>query len=348
MEFREKEYPTHFSKDVVDVLTAMSFTNGRGVRLHGSSMIRSQQYSGDYDGVERVPIRSLREGARRFKDVIKRLRAMANVRIGDIKCGEIAEWDVMRGAKVVDGKIVGFDLVRAEAVLERLKRKDTLRIETPMDLLTAKKNYRDHIVRWTPGEILDGRKRLWDGRTVSLEEMMPTGMTKVDVIAIVNGRATEFSLIYEFERKGKVLNPIPSDVVNALREDILYYASSNPFKALKRRFALAKIEGDERVGKALTPLLNSDLGRLYKLIGRLSALEELVGGPNPPTAEIVRETDLLREDLGSIFALSDILKEDSELIGRVKSILKRPTKSKFEAMKHHLQTVLNHHTRLAF
>lgn len=350
MEFTEKRLEDHFSEPVMDVLRKMSFTDGKNVRLHGSAMIRSQQYFGDYDGVERVPLRSLSDGAKRFKEIVKRVRADERLRIDDIKCGEIPEWDVMRGARVVDGRIVGVSLPKSKRILERLSWSDRTeseldRIRTPFDVLAAKKLFRDHIVRWTALEILAGEKRLPDGRVYTLEEGMTSGMTKMDTIAIVNGRAMEFSLIYEFEMDGRVLNPLPTDVFTALREDILYYSTTNPFKALKRRFALAKLEGDTETGKMLTPLLNSDLGRLYRLIGAVSTLNKLI--PSRNLGEIRRQLDVLREGLGTIYSLTDVLKNEHAIIGRLNATLRNPTRLSLSQLETTLQALLDHATRLA-
>lgn len=344
--FEERKLDSHFSKGVLDVLRAMSFPGG-GVLLHGSAIVRSQQYFGDYDGVQRVKVKRLSTTARDFGTILKRLRAMPNVRIGDIKCGEVDEWNVLGDAKVVDGKIVGFNVVHAKTVLDGIKWSshsptELDAIRTPFDLLDAKKTFKDHVVRWTPSEVIAGEKTLNDGRRYTLEEGFKTGMTKLDVVAIVNARAVEFSLIYEFEMNGTVLNPLPTGVADALREDILYYSKTNPFKALKRRFALAKIEKDIPTGRLLTPILNSDLGRLYRLVGRVKTLADT----DLPTSDLLPQVDLLREDLGSLFTLTDVLRKDSELIGRLNEILRHPVKSKFPPFEKHLQAILNHNTRV--
>jgi hypothetical protein len=53
-ELRVKEYPTNYPEDVRTILKSMSFNDGRGLQIVGSSSIRSQQYAGDYDGYQVV------------------------------------------------------------------------------------------------------------------------------------------------------------------------------------------------------------------------------------------------------------------------------------------------------
>jgi len=51
-----KEYPTNYPADAIAVLDSMSVTKGKGVELVGSMSLRSQQYAGDYDANDFVPL----------------------------------------------------------------------------------------------------------------------------------------------------------------------------------------------------------------------------------------------------------------------------------------------------
>ena len=50
----KKNYPDGYSSDALEILTKMSFTNGRDLKILGSMSLRSQIYAGDYDALEYV------------------------------------------------------------------------------------------------------------------------------------------------------------------------------------------------------------------------------------------------------------------------------------------------------
>lgn len=357
-ESASKSFPEHYPADVLDVLRAMSLTGLKGVKIMGSMSIRSQQYAGDYDAHEVVHVRSVTAAANALGDSMKKLRAMPNVRIGDIKCGEVSEWRVIpESAGVVNGRIEGYNAQESAKVVDMLpssvmgkneKAKLVRRLQgvkAPIDLIRLKKDVKVHVVRWTPAEVIAGQKTLVDGQTYTLEDgIQSPALTKVDVIALVQGRLTEFSIIYEFHSHGKILNPVDINPVQSLREDILYYAEEGKmFKALKRRFALAKIEKDGPTMKILTPILNSDLGRLYTITGDIGTMLQLFDYKTPPVKEIRREIDAFRGRLGNLYQLDDYLRQDKDILGEIETLGKLPTtkvKMGLERVKQRLEGIL--------
>jgi hypothetical protein len=323
----------------------MSFNEAKGLKIVGSASIRSQQYAGDYDGYQVVELSASsdtaagQEIARQWQANIKRLRALPDVFIGDIKCGSIPQWEVVpQAARLVDGKIVGYNPLRSRAVVDRLAAAKIItpteataarellpdRLDVPL-FLRAKQEIKFHIIRWTPAEILTGRKKLRDGRVIRLSQAcrLP-GMAKMDAIGKVQGsRFTEFSVIYEFRNKGKVLNPYRYDIRESLREAaVAYKQDGNYFKVLKRLYTLARYENDLETVKELTPLLNSDLGRLYHIVADMRTLVSLLQQPRVPIAEIRYEVDQFVGRLSGIYKLEDVLKNEGEVIGRLHSIVK--------------------------
>jgi hypothetical protein len=198
------------------------------------------------------------------------------------------------------------------------------------EFLLAKQKIKFHIVRWTPPEVLRNAKVLRDKRTMTLEQAFssPT-ISKMDVIGLVQrNRFTDFSVIYEFRNNGKVLNPDKIDIGQSLKEAILAYsAEGNWFKVLKRRYALAKYLNDVDTVKKLTPFLNSDLGRLYHIVGDIGTLTNLLDNFSGVPMDIVRyEIDQFRNRLSTIYSLQDYLKNESEVFGTINRILKLPQK----------------------
>ena len=352
-EARTKSYPENYPSDAMAILDAMSFSGGKDVKVLGSMSLRSQQYAGDYDAFEVVNRKGnvdkvLDDLVSEFQTIIKNLRGMKNVFIGDIKAGSIEEWRVIpQDAGLVDGKVVGYnpiqskakvdELYKAKVITEGEKRSadELLKGTTPENFLLARKKIKFHIVRWSVPEILQGSKVV-RGRRYTLQEAFSSPViTKLDTIGLVqNNKYTDFSIIYEFRYDGKILNPSFEDVGKSLSEDIIAYkAENNPFKVLKREFALAKFRGDDKTIKSLTPVLNSDLGRLYSLLSDVGTLIQLLEDKQKVPLDKVRyEIDQFKARMANVYSLPDFLKTEHTLLGHIASALK--TTSREQLLTH--------------
>lgn len=370
-EARTKSYPENYPSDAMAILDAMSFSGGKDVKVLGSMSLRSQQYAGDYDAYEIVKRTGKREKvlddlASEFQHIIKNLRGLPNVYIGDIKAGSVEEWRVIgRDAGLVDGKIVGYnavaskrkvdELYKAKVITEGEKRSaDELLKDTPSpeDFLIARKKLKFHIIRWSVPEVLQGSKVLRDGRRFTLQDAFssPT-ISKLDTIGMVqNNKYTDFSIIYEFQCDGKVLNPSFEDIGKSLSEDIIFYKNeNNPFKVLKREFALAKFRGDDATIKKLTPVLNSDLGRLYSLLSDVGTMIALLEQNHKvPMKNLRYELDQFKARMANVYELPDFLKAEHTLLGHINSAMKTTSKSQLlthlNAIEKLIQSSLTHNT----
>jgi hypothetical protein len=342
---RAKDYPEDYPSDAITILDAMSM--GDAIHLVGSMSIRSQQYAGDYDGYEIVEkkgsnkecVRELRE---RFQSNTKELLSMKNVFIGDVKAGVIEQWRVIpRTAIVKDNKIVGYNSVAckrrvADLLQQRIITESEAKVASALlkdnptlgEFLFAKNEIKFHILRWAVAEILANSKALRDGGSITLEEAFQTpGITKVDVIGLVqNNRFTDFSVIYEFRCNGKVLNPEPINIKVSLMESIIAYeAEGNYFKVLKRLFALSKLKNDKKTLEELNDILNSDLGRLYHIVGDMDTLLALFEEHKQIPIVLIRfEIDQFIQRLSTIYTLGSYLKKDDAIVGEIRRILKMP------------------------
>jgi len=366
-ESKTKTYPDDYPDDVIQILKAMSFTDGKSIMLLGSMSLRSQQYAGDYDGYERVNLKeksteaALKHLAHKMKENVKALGRMKYVYIGDIKAGIIEEWrivnrDIGLNAK---GKVVNYsaeqsrsrvdELLRAKVITEK-EAKETLALLkptlSPAEMFDAEKNIKFHLVRWKVPEVLAGYKILRDGRKYTLEEAFhsPT-ITKVDVIALVQqNRFTDFSVIYEFSNNGKALNPDVVDANKSLKEDIAYFTlSGNYFKAIKRQFALAKFKDDAATMKRLTGILNSDLGRIYHILGDVETLLALLEDKQPPLPVIRYELEQFKSRMSNVYTLPSFIKDQHHMIGVIESALKTPKKETLKARLEEIQKALEKH-----
>lgn len=355
---REKTFPANYSESVLDILNRASITGLKGVKIMGSASVRSQQYSGDYDAQDKVNITSFNTCAKDIQDVIKRIRE--DCYITDFKIGEVPEWDVVKGS-LREGKL-NFKLLESLAVLDKLKDNKIIseaeykgaerllrNVDSPLTFIEARKGIRFHILRWKSGEILAGVKDA-RGYKITLEDALASGgMVKLDLIASIESQFTEFSMIYNLFLHKKEITPHSSnaEVEAAIKEDIIYYNNRNPFKAMKRAFSLAKMKKQYKELEKLLPVLNSDLGRLYQIVGDLESLHALLEQENPPVAEIKENLDEMKARMGSIYSLKEFLDAEYEILGRIESMRKMPIKTLKPAifsLHTELQGILNEAT----
>ena len=302
-----KKYPADYTPEVLQVIKAMSFTEGKRVKLVGSFTLRNQVYAGDVDGLEFVPVRSISALVNKFKDVVRRVMALPTTYISDIKCGSVEEWKVIPDtATIKEGRVVGYDATKIKAKVKKLY--DTNVIDeseytyanrllksnpNAVEFLAIRRELRYNILRWTPKEVIKGYKILQDGRKYTLEMgvVAPT-ITKMDVVSWVNGnRFTDFEMIYEFHKGKAVLNKGLADMDIAIRENILVLRrEGNYFKMAKRMFALARYYKWKHDLKPLSELFNIDLGRLNSIYGDAEALNFIIEeAENIPKDKVLSE-----------------------------------------------------------
>lgn len=356
--YAQKAFPANYSHHVLNILTAMSLTDLKHTVLIGSAALRNQLYAGDFDAQEKVNVKSATDLADRLKESVKRLRAIPECFISDIKCGEIKAWNAFQPtARVEDGKILDFNIKQSQTIIDGLRTENVIsesearesnhlleKATTPLAFLTARKTIRYHILRWKPMDILNGGLH-YRGQDITLNDaIMSGGMIKTDVISNIVDRFTEFSMNYDVFIGGKRITGVYPNIVNSLKEDVLFYKKSAPFKALKRYLALAKITKSEKAAAFLIPILNSDLGRLYQIVGDLSTLETLLEHRLGSVAEIKAQIDEMKARMGNLYQLRDFLKKEHGIIGDIEAILKSPVPTmqrKLSVLIDELEEILN-------
>jgi hypothetical protein len=349
---KEKKFPDNYSDSVLDIVKKASFNNNLNIKILGSASIRSQQYAGDFDAECNASIDL--DPAPKFKNIIKRVRESCY--ITDFKIGHVKEWDVMNGS-IKENK-VDFSLPKSLSVLDKLKADKIISpaeykgaerllraIKNPLTFIKARKGIRFHILRWLPSEVLAGVKEI-RGRSITLNDaIFSGGLIKLDFITSIDDRFTEFSMIYNLYLNKILVTESPKNVVDSLKEDIIYYNTTNPFKALKRLFSLAKITKNLEEIEYLSPILNSDLGRLYAIINDLATIHMLLD--IGVESRIYENLDELRARMGSIYSLKSFLEAEHEIIGLIESMKKMsPKRLKPAVFNLHteLQQILNETT----
>ena len=352
-----KEFPDDFSDDAAGVLEDMTF--GGKATVMGSMGLRDQLYAGDYDLFETVNVVHLSVVVKKFQSIVGTLQKRKNCYIGDIKSGIVPKWDVLRDLALKDDKVVGYDHARIVSELndmykhqiisasERNASLDLLKVHMkPADYYLAKDEIKFHIVRWTASDVLDGSVTLRDGNKLTLADAFKSpSITKLDVIAWVSGnRYSEFSAIYRFVKGKEVLNPTPSSPAD-IRKSILesmgaYRESGNYFKVLKRYYSLARMNKDTRLMALLTPILNSDLGRLSLVITDINTLQDLLEMARKfPTEKARFEIDQFIARLSNV-SLPSVAGRQHTLNAHIRRVQKLPP-AKMEGPLEKLKLALN-------
>ena len=358
-----KPFPEAYSKDAVEILDTMAF--GPDLKLLGSMSLRSQLYAGDYDGFEIVKTTgplpaALTNLRKKFQTNISALGKMDNVFIGDIKAGSVERWRLLpRETKIVGSSVVHWDYAAAMAKLHAMMVEGVLSPEevkeataslkpkmTPSDFFDARAICKFHVLRWKPAEVAANRLKLRDGSFITLEEAFQCpSIAKLDVIGWVqNNRFTDFSVIYEFHNGSKILNHDPIDIEDSLKADIAYYrAKGKYYKSLKREFALAKVTGDIKTINRLSPILNSDLGRLYVVYGDIGTLTNLLKMPHVSLENIRFELDQFIQRLSNVYGLDEFLRAEPTIrreIHRIGKLSRQAMIAPLEALEDKLQGIL--------
>jgi len=283
-----KSYPFNYPEDVKRVISAMIIPGG-ALEVAGSVAMRTQNYWGDIDALEKIDMKSPTKVASDIQDVIKRLQKIPNTYVADAKIGSMEEYRILdRNTRINHGKLLNYDPYRGQRVVDnipfitdeekRVYKALLIQKPTMAQYFAMKDLFKDHIVRWTTKDILSGRVELPTGKSMTLEEaiMCPT-MIKIDAISWLSGdRFVEFSMIYELFKNGKPINErLP--VEHNIRENIIeYFLKGEYVKVLKRIFSLANIHGRKRTIDLLTPILNSELGIIYQVVSDATTLLEML------------------------------------------------------------------------
>jgi len=349
-----KPYPYGYSQEVVNIIKKITFSKGDNnyFVINGSAGITSQMYYGDYDIMETVDetvfkmkgltfdnyIELLVE---RFQNIIRKLLAIDLLYIGDIKCGEIAEWNVSsvtQLTRLLDKKIISKD--EYNTAVKELKCD------------TCFRSRRFGVIRWSPEDILKGYKILRDGRKYTLADGIKSssGMTKLDIIYYINSKFTEMSVIYRFKYGDKEFAVSKKEIKDLIYETgMLNYMEGKFFKVIKRMFSLARIDNDdERLGQ-LTTILNSDLGRLYSVISDINTILYILDNVKSiPKKRLKNEIQEFRSRLVNVYTLNHWMKLELYILKAIYKLQFVKTKGKLyeklSEIDEILQALLNYYT----
>jgi hypothetical protein len=303
----ERRFPEQYSKELIKVLKLISIGTPYIV---GSSADYQIMYSADYDLMEEVILR--RGIVKKFQDKIQKLEKIGKVI--ETKIGEISQWNLLKKPYIENSKVHNYNQKDEMAHLATLWQKEIITHDeymlgskllkphlNPIEFLTARKELRFGILRWTNSEIYKGYKELRDKSIIYLEDAFKSkGITKIDLLAWVNQKYTEFSnIILWTNRSGKRYAYIPA-VKKALKENILEFeAEGNYIKVAKRMYSLAKQFKDASIIESLQSILNSPIGKLYMVTSDMEVLEEHASSITQ--ARKRKQIDLLKDQFAKLY-----------------------------------------------
>jgi len=330
-----KEYPDGYSEDALRILNAMSFTNGKDVKILGSMSLRSQVYAGDYDAFETVLTTGSKETVlnnlvKKFKQIVKDIESMPNTFVGDIKSGSIEEWKIIQEPYNYSKSLEKLEELFSKKIISKEMfeqgKKKIKPNPTKLEFLALQREFRPNVLRWTSREVLLGFKKLQDGRKFTLQEAFQTPIiTKFDVVSWVqNNRFTDFSMIYEFKHNSTSLNHEISNIEESIRKNIfVLFHEKNYFKMAKRMFSLAKYKQYQDILEKLSPLFNGDAGRLYMVYGDIGTLESLLENHETISqSKLDFEIDQFKNRLSNI-SFQKYISKEHEILGIIDDILER-------------------------
>jgi hypothetical protein len=363
---KEKKYPLNYPPDVLAVINALAF-DSTNVKIAGSMALMSQQYAGDFDLFEVVkseaPTRNaaVESFCNGFQNNIKKLMKLPDCYIGDIKCGVVPEWEVVKG-DVKHGHVVGYDALEARRRLKQLEADGVISDEeaadaarlikpspTPEEFLIAQKEIRPQIVRWKPNDVLRGYVILRNGRRFTLAEGItsPT-LSKIDAVSLVqNSRFTDFSCIYSFRWRSTILNDEKSEGLHEMKKNILYLESDGQyFKLSKRIFSLLK-NTKSKLLEPLSEMFNGDLGRIYSIISDIDTMLFLLDNEGAvPLKRLQYEIGQFRFRLGNVYSTKRVNTDRvlDELV-RLEKSPKGEMVRGLELLKNALSSILNNEAK---
>jgi hypothetical protein len=338
-----KAYPDNYSKAVTNVIEKIAFNKGKDAIPIGSASLRSQQYAGDIDINQFLPKSFMAKAGPVFQTMIRDLLNEKDIYIGDIKCGYIDKWLIVEDDVITDGEKVlnmqkakSLTAVRqavADRALSEKEGNEAIKLieagPTPTGLFRLREIAKIAVLRWTPKEILDGKKELVNGKTITLQEAINTdGLFKLDIVAWIAERFIDLSIIYFFS--GSINAKIDEETKKALADSFYEeQAEGNYYKACKRLFALSLAENIEKPIVLLNELFNSDYGRLYLLKSDLTVIEYLLENiENVSVDRIKLELDNMRARFGLIYDVPEFLRAEPTILGRLLRAEKLPETAK--------------------
>lgn len=311
-----KKYPENFSKDITDVISALTLKHGEKPILIGSGAGKLN-YPSDFDLMQAIP---LEVGGNRapiledLQEVIGKILKMKGIYIGDIKSGELPYLKVVPddiSAKNYDAyrplMIKKLNKMKKDGCITKDEHKEAVGLLQPnltdIDIYIIKHDIRFEVIRWTAEDILNGCVNYRGHKIGFYDYAFGQSLTKIDIISWLNGiRYNEITMVYVFTKNGKPINKAMEDFEAIIIEQMPYLIYKEKYmKIAKRIGSIEKLQREPIVSiqKKLYKLFNSDLARLNQVISDITALQYIIENVRVvPEERFEYEIDQIKYRLG--------------------------------------------------
>jgi hypothetical protein len=371
----QTEIQKDFSNEIQNVINGMCMINNDGLIIAGSSGLKNMMYPNDIDLHQIVDVSyktkkiAVKELVNYFQKMITRLKEQPNVFITDIKFGSIPDYDILdRDVRLRNNKVVNYNYNECVTKLTMLHDRNTITNDEFKDakkVLTKNsptlKQYfvmKDAIkfstVRLTVNDVINGHIN-FRNTTYKLSDLLLSGLVKVDVVAYINGKYTEFSNIYEFKNSNKMISPIMTNLDDSLKEDIMYnYVTKNYYKMAKRIFVMNVFEEKESITTKLMILFNSQLGIIYNVLSDIKVLILLLSRTGRLSyKKLSYEINMFKVRLSRVYSVNSFLSEQDSITEIIDKLSKVPHSADRREIFFHelssllkkLETILNENTK---
>ncbi len=142
-----------------------------------------------------------------------------------------------------------------------------------------------YTVRWSPVEVLNGKKQLRDNFELTLGQAInQNSLVKLDLLAPIDGSYNEITNFFIFEKHDKigkktVLNKELGDRKTSLLYDMVKYSGAehyNPLKYIKRLWNWSIVTKNTELSKTVSPIFSSGIALMSQIVGELDAVSTLV------------------------------------------------------------------------
>jgi predicted esterase YcpF (UPF0227 family) len=165
------------------------------------------------------------------------------------------------------------------------------------------------------------------------------GLFKLDVIAYINNKFSEFSIIYDLRNQGKRINNFKININEDLKNNILQLQDNEQyFKMLKRILSLMRVkmkhlkaDKDKVIVskeiETITSVLNGELGILNSVANDIDIIEQIINNEqNTPMVKIKEQIDNFIYRLSNIYETQQYLKHEKQIINLIHSALRIKSK----------------------
>ena len=376
-ELLDKKPTSSFNLYVDDELKNLSYAkHDSTIMPFGSYLFRYQKYPGDIDLIEDIVGNSKQEVVKNFckriKEIVRSIQKKKGHYYSEVKFGQDLTYAIKVGYLKEGVYYVNPSLKQTLIKLynnRQFSKEDYIRC---MDILRGGnelhfdvfdeiiKIIRSYfIIRWTPAEILNNKKKLKSNKFITMEQaLILSSLTKIDEIVYINGVFIEVTNIYHLQykehgqveelNKNYISNVIPLEIERLFYSNMWY----DPFKMLKRvvsycNFMINETNNDHaahyEIVKQLVPFLISNISLLNQQKGFLENLIKINEiKPNLPQIQNKGALDKIKDLLANIQEI-----DQTELIFLNKLLIKsmqKFNKLDIEKITEILQSKVNFHT----